>query len=56
MPTVTPADAQAHLPELLERLRPGEEIAIAQHGKPLAQVKKIERTSWPCKSLFAKVY
>ena len=50
MPTVTLADAQTRLPELLEQLQPGEEITITDHGKPLAQVKKAERTSWPCKA------
>ena len=50
MPTVTLADAQAHLAELIEQLQPGEEITITDHGKPLAQVKKAERTSWPCKA------
>jgi len=50
MPTVTLADAQAHLPELLEQLQPGEEITITDRGMPLAQVKKAERTSWPCKA------
>jgi prevent-host-death family protein len=50
MSTVTVEEAQAHLPELLERLQPGEEMTITDHGQPLAQVKKIERTSWPCKA------
>ena len=48
--TVTLADAQARLPELLEQLQPGEEITITDRGKPLAQVKKSDRTSWPCKA------
>ena len=50
MSTVTLEEAQAHLPELIERLQPGEEITITNHGQPLAQVKKAERTSWPCKA------
>jgi prevent-host-death family protein len=50
MSTVTLEEAQTHLPELLERLQPGEEITITDHGKPLAHVKKAERTSWPCKA------
>ncbi len=50
MSTVTLAEAQAHLPELLDQLQPGEEITIIDHGQPLAQVKKAERTSWPCKA------
>jgi prevent-host-death family protein len=50
MPTVTLEEAQANLPQLLQRLQPGEEITITDHGQPLAQVKKAERTSWPCKA------
>jgi antitoxin (DNA-binding transcriptional repressor) of toxin-antitoxin stability system len=50
MPTVTLVDAQARLPELLEQLQPGEEITITDQGMPLAQVRKAERTSWPCKA------
>ena len=38
------------MPELLEKLRPGEEMTIVDHGQPLAQVKKVERTSWPWKA------
>ncbi|MCY2966684.1 MAG: type II toxin-antitoxin system prevent-host-death family antitoxin [Planctomycetota bacterium] len=58
MPTVTIEEAQAQLPELLEKLQPGEEITITDHGQPLAQVKKAERTSWPCKagSARGKIY
>ncbi len=50
MSSVTLAEAQAHLPELLEQLQPGQEILITDHGKPLAHVKKAGRTSWPCKA------
>jgi antitoxin (DNA-binding transcriptional repressor) of toxin-antitoxin stability system len=50
VPTVTLEEAQARLPELLGELRPGEEMIIVDHGQPLAQVKKIERTSWPSKA------
>jgi prevent-host-death family protein len=54
MNTVTLEEAQAHLPELLDRLQPGEEIIITALGKPVAQVKKAERTSWPCQAGTAK--
>ena len=37
-------------PELLARLRPGEEVLISDKGLPLAHVKKAERTSWPSKA------
>jgi antitoxin (DNA-binding transcriptional repressor) of toxin-antitoxin stability system len=50
MTTVTLEEAQATLPDLLQHLRPGEEITITAHGQPLAQLKKAERTSWPCKA------
>ncbi len=48
MSTVTLEEAKARLDELIARLQPGEEILITEHGKPLAQVKKAESTSWPC--------
>jgi len=50
MPTVTLAEAQAKLPELIDQLQPGEAITIIDRGQPLAQVQKAERTSWPCKA------
>ena len=50
MSTVTLEEAQARLPELLGQLQAGEEMIITDHGHPLAQVKKAERTSWPCKA------
>lgn len=50
MSSVTLEEAQKKLPELLTRLQPGEELIISDHGQPLAHVKKVERTSWPCKA------
>jgi antitoxin (DNA-binding transcriptional repressor) of toxin-antitoxin stability system len=50
MANVTLAEAQAHLPQIIEQLQPGEVITITDNGHPLAQVKKTERTSWPCKA------
>lgn len=50
MTIVTLEEAQARLPELLKRLQPGEEMTITDQGRPLAQLKKSERTSWPCKA------
>jgi antitoxin (DNA-binding transcriptional repressor) of toxin-antitoxin stability system len=50
MQTVTLQEAHAQLPQLLEQLQPGEELTITQEGQPLAQVRKAERTSWPCKA------
>jgi antitoxin (DNA-binding transcriptional repressor) of toxin-antitoxin stability system len=50
MTSVTLEEAQKKLPELLTRLQPGEELTISDNGQPLAQVRKAERTSWPCKA------
>jgi antitoxin (DNA-binding transcriptional repressor) of toxin-antitoxin stability system len=50
MSSVTLGEAQAHLPELIGQLQPGEEMIITEQGQPLAKVKKAERTSWPCKA------
>lgn len=50
MVTVTLEEAKTHLEELIAQLQPGEEILICDQGRPLAHVKKAERTSWPCKA------
>lgn len=50
MSSVTIEEAQATLPQLIEAMSPGEEIVITKGGQPLAQVKKTERTSWPCQA------
>jgi antitoxin (DNA-binding transcriptional repressor) of toxin-antitoxin stability system len=50
MPTVSLLEAQARLPELLEKLQPGEEVTIEVDGRPFAQLKRVERTSWSCKA------
>lgn len=50
MPAVTLEEVQGRLPELIEQLRPGEEMTITDRGQPLAHLKKAERTSWPCKA------
>jgi antitoxin (DNA-binding transcriptional repressor) of toxin-antitoxin stability system len=50
MSTITLEEAKAHLDELIASLQPGEEPLITDRGLPLAQVKKAERTSWPCKA------
>jgi antitoxin (DNA-binding transcriptional repressor) of toxin-antitoxin stability system len=49
MPTVTLQEAQARLPELLYQLQPGEQIIIADQGRPLAQVKKLEPMPLPAR-------
>ena len=40
MTTVTMQEAQANLPEIISHLHAGEEIVIADQGRPLAAVKK----------------
>ena len=50
MASVTIEEAQAKLPQLLDAMNPGEEIAITEGGRPLAQIKKTARTSWPCQA------
>ena len=54
MTAVTLEEAHAKLPELLDQLQPGEELTITAAGQPVAQVKKAERTSWPCHAGTAK--
>jgi antitoxin (DNA-binding transcriptional repressor) of toxin-antitoxin stability system len=54
MTNITLEQAQAMLPEIVRQLQPGEEITITEHEQPLAQVRKIPRTSWPCKAGSAK--
>jgi antitoxin (DNA-binding transcriptional repressor) of toxin-antitoxin stability system len=49
MSTVTLAEAQARLGELISSLPPGEELLIAQEGHTLAKLVRAERTSWPCR-------
>ena len=39
MSTVTLEVAQSHLPQLIERLRQGEEIVITRDQKPVARVR-----------------
>ena len=54
MSTITLEEAQANLGDLISRLTPGEEVLIAEQGKPLAKLVRSERTSWPCKAGSAK--
>jgi antitoxin (DNA-binding transcriptional repressor) of toxin-antitoxin stability system len=43
MSTVTLEEAQAHLPQLIERLQPGEEIVITRDQQPIARLLAEER-------------
>lgn len=38
MSTVTLEEAQAHLPELIDRLQPGEALVITRNEKPAARL------------------
>lgn len=42
MSTVTVEEVQARLPELLDRLTPGEEVLITREGKPVARLVPAE--------------
>jgi antitoxin (DNA-binding transcriptional repressor) of toxin-antitoxin stability system len=48
MSTISLEEAQTRLPEVLQQLAPGQEITITDRGQPLAQLRRAERTSWPC--------
>lgn len=50
MTSVTLAEAQARLPEILHQLRPGEKLTIIENGHTLAEVTKSEQPTWPCKA------
>jgi prevent-host-death family protein len=38
MHAVTIEEAQSHLPELLDKLAPGDEVVITRDGKPVARL------------------
>jgi antitoxin (DNA-binding transcriptional repressor) of toxin-antitoxin stability system len=38
MSTITIEEAQAHLPALIDKLRPGEEIVITRNDEPIAKL------------------
>lgn len=40
-------DAQAHFPELLEKVASGEEITITEHGQPVARLVPVTRKHTP---------
>jgi prevent-host-death family protein len=46
MPTDVGAyEAKTHLPALLERVARGERFTITKHGRPIARLVPVERTS-----------
>ena len=38
MPTMTIEEAQAKLPELIDRLAPGEEVVLTRNARPVAKL------------------
>lgn len=60
MPTVTIADAQTQLPQLIERLLPGESVVITRDNKPVARLMaeasaRKPRKAGNCKGMIAIV-
>ena len=47
MPTVTLANAKAHLSALVDRAISGEPVRITRRGKPVAQITQVERPHKP---------
>jgi len=43
-------DAKTHLPEIISRLNPGEELVIIEAGKPVATLTRSQPKQWPCQA------
>ncbi len=54
MSTLNLNDAEAHLPQIIAGLKPGDEVIITDQGQPVAKLVRSERTTWPCKAGSAK--
>ena len=54
MTSVTIEEAQARLPDLIEKLIPGEELVIVQDGAEVAKLAKSGANQWPCQAGSAK--
>jgi antitoxin (DNA-binding transcriptional repressor) of toxin-antitoxin stability system len=51
MSAVTLEEAQAHLPELIEQLQPGQDITITRNHVAVARLTSDKHTdAWPCKA------
>ncbi|MDZ7615558.1 MAG: DUF2281 domain-containing protein [Patescibacteria group bacterium] len=50
MTSISIEEAQTRLTEIVRQLQPGEEITITDHEHPVAQVRKVPQTSWPCRA------
>jgi prevent-host-death family protein len=47
MPSVTLADAKAHLSALVEQAAQGEAVVITRRGKPVAKITGVDRVRKP---------
>lgn len=45
MSILTLADVQANLPRVIDSLRPGEDVLIVDHDRPIAKLTGVETTS-----------
>src|SRR5579863_3832554 len=52
--TVKIEEAQAHLPQIIAGLNPGEALTITQNGEPVATLERSRPKQWPCKAGSAK--
>lgn len=50
MSTSVVTSISARCGELIRSLPPGEELLIAQEGRPVARLVRADRTSWPCRA------
>lgn len=50
MTTVNIDDASTHLPEIISRLSPGEQLIIVDAGQPLATLTRAPARQWPCQA------
>ena len=41
MRTITLEEAQAKLPEVIDKMRPGEEVVITRDGRPVATIRAV---------------
>jgi antitoxin (DNA-binding transcriptional repressor) of toxin-antitoxin stability system len=54
MSTVTIEEAQANLPEIIDKLEPGEQLTITENDQPIAKLTRSPCTSWPCQPRSAR--
>lgn len=50
MPTVNILDAQAHLPQIIADLNPGDSLLITDNALPVATLTRNRPKQWPCKA------